>query len=304
MFEHIVVGCDGSQATREAIALAEQLRAPQRGKLILVSVFPFYRSYAVTPPLHTEWLRERAEADLGVAGRWVTDGVPYESQTIASASTVSGLDEVAESVGADLIVIGASHHGAAGRATGRTTVQRMLHGAPCALAVSARAQHHRLDAGGWITVAYDDSPESRFALSVAYDIASVSRSRVRICTALEPLIYGAGLGGPVPGPTYDREREQAARDRLSELVADAPRGLDVETRLRRGSPADVVLDLAGDDTGLIVAGSRGYGPVRRVLAGGVSARLLVNADIPVLVTPRTAVREAEKLAAVTIGTSA
>ena len=37
---------------------------------------------------------------------------------------------------------------------------------------------------------------------------------------------------------------------------------------------------------LLVCGSRGYGPVRRVLLGTVSAALLRQASVPVLVTPR------------------
>ena len=37
---------------------------------------------------------------------------------------------------------------------------------------------------------------------------------------------------------------------------------------------------------LLVTGSRGYGPARAVLAGGVSGRLLRSAQCPVVVVPR------------------
>jgi nucleotide-binding universal stress UspA family protein len=37
---------------------------------------------------------------------------------------------------------------------------------------------------------------------------------------------------------------------------------------------------------LLVCGSRGYGPVRRVLLGTVSSALLRQASVPVLVVPR------------------
>jgi nucleotide-binding universal stress UspA family protein len=39
---------------------------------------------------------------------------------------------------------------------------------------------------------------------------------------------------------------------------------------------------------LLVCGSRGYGPVRRVLLGGVSSRLIRRAACPVVVVPRCA----------------
>jgi len=43
---------------------------------------------------------------------------------------------------------------------------------------------------------------------------------------------------------------------------------------------------AGTDLDLLMCGSRRYGPVRRVLLGSVSARLVRDAVCPVLVIPR------------------
>ena len=40
------------------------------------------------------------------------------------------------------------------------------------------------------------------------------------------------------------------------------------------------------DVDVLVCGSRGYGPVRRVLLGGVAARLIRRAAAPVVVVPR------------------
>jgi len=51
---------------------------------------------------------------------------------------------------------------------------------------------------------------------------------------------------------------------------------------------DALATLDRRDADLLVCGSRGYGPVRRVLLGGVSARLLRRAAIPLLVVPRGA----------------
>lgn len=39
---------------------------------------------------------------------------------------------------------------------------------------------------------------------------------------------------------------------------------------------------------MLVLGSRGYGPVRRVLMGGTSAKLMRSAPCPVLAVPRSA----------------
>ena len=55
-----------------------------------------------------------------------------------------------------------------------------------------------------------------------------------------------------------------------------------------GDPTERVLEQANGWADLIVAGSRGHGPERRVLLGSVSAGLLARAEVPVIVTPRGA----------------
>jgi nucleotide-binding universal stress UspA family protein len=46
------------------------------------------------------------------------------------------------------------------------------------------------------------------------------------------------------------------------------------------------LALGPRDADLLVCGSRAYGPLRRVLLGGVSSRLLRRSALPLLVVPR------------------
>ncbi len=58
-------------------------------------------------------------------------------------------------------------------------------------------------------------------------------------------------------------------------------------RALQGAPGPVIVEAceeAGAD--LLVAGSRGYGPVLRVLLGSVSTHLAHHAPCPVLVVPR------------------
>jgi nucleotide-binding universal stress UspA family protein len=53
-----------------------------------------------------------------------------------------------------------------------------------------------------------------------------------------------------------------------------------------GDVVEVLADLGEDDVGVLYCGSRGYGPLRRVLLGGVSSRLVRRARRPVVVAPR------------------
>ena len=82
-----------------------------------------------------------------------------------------------------------------------------------------------------------------------------------------------------------REQAQAA---LDDALAAVPDGVEATAELLEG---DVVAELASLDereVDLLVCGSRGYGPVRRVLLGGVVRRLSRRAASPLVVVPRSA----------------
>ena len=65
-----------------------------------------------------------------------------------------------------------------------------------------------------------------------------------------------------------------------------PEGIEVEASLLTGDPADGLAEVATSPGTLLVVGSRGYGPLRRVLLGSVSTQLVRSAACPLVVTPR------------------
>jgi len=69
---------------------------------------------------------------------------------------------------------------------------------------------------------------------------------------------------------------------IKRLPAEVPAAGQVLT----GDVVDMLADLGPDDVDVLFCGSRGYGPVRRVLLGGVSSRLVRRARSPVVVVPR------------------
>ncbi|MDA0184732.1 universal stress protein, partial [Solirubrobacter phytolaccae] len=66
-----------------------------------------------------------------------------------------------------------------------------------------------------------------------------------------------------------------------------PRPLVVEPLVLVGDAADALIRATGR-LGLLVLGSRGYGPPGVVLPGGAARRVLANARCPVLLVPRGA----------------
>ena len=78
---------------------------------------------------------------------------------------------------------------------------------------------------------------------------------------------------------------RAAQDELDEAVASVGAEAHARGALREGDPARALTD-ATRELDLLVTGSRGYGPLRAVLLGGVTGPLLREAHAPVVVVPR------------------
>jgi nucleotide-binding universal stress UspA family protein len=70
--------------------------------------------------------------------------------------------------------------------------------------------------------------------------------------------------------------------------------VDIEPDVSIQDPGDFLV-AASQSVDLLVCGSRGYGPSRAVLLGGVSRRLTAEAHCPVIVLVREAERGLEAL---------
>jgi nucleotide-binding universal stress UspA family protein len=192
-------------------------------------------------------------------------------------------------VGAGLLVVGSARGGGPGRLLTGSTARRLLHGAPCALAVVPQ----RWSAGlGTIGVAYVDNPEGREALRAAHVLARRAGARLRGVTVVKPAIgmyeETEPYVPPVPGKDIDQvlgehrvEAERELRDAVASLGDEVP----VEVDAFVGDVADVLADFSSH-VDVLVCGSRAYGPLRSVLLGSVSARVIELANCPVLVVPR------------------
>jgi nucleotide-binding universal stress UspA family protein len=140
-------------------------------------------------------------------------------------------------------------------------------------------------------VGFDGSPESRAATELARDLATAAGARLKVIRVLEP----PPPGGPALG--YDADWAQRAEERREDVQAEldgavAELGEVAVGELVMGD-APTELAYAGNELDLLVTGSRGYGPVRRLMLGSTSAKLVHEAPCPVLVLTRGAEAEAE-----------
>jgi nucleotide-binding universal stress UspA family protein len=278
VFENVLVGVDGRSYGRDAIALAAQLTATD-GRLTLAHVRAgeLHPLHAVTPGLLQEehdssvQLLERERADMQVEA---------ELASVVAASPGAGLHRQAEELGADLLVVGSCAHSAFGRVMLGDDTRAALNGAPCAVAVAARDYTAHPRPLARVGVAYNDSPESRRALAVAVEVAAPTRATV---TALEvvsiPSYAYSGVVAPAMGDTIDAMLAEANK-RVGQLPG-------VEGRAVYGLPGEE-LAAFGKDVDLLVVGSRGYGPVKRLVLGSTSDFLERHARCSLLVLPRAA----------------
>jgi nucleotide-binding universal stress UspA family protein len=278
MRKKIIVGFDGTDQAYDALRLGAAVARAEDARLIVASAIEFgpldvpIGDYSEAKAEHYGRIFGRARAELGDAEferRELQDTAPH------------GLTVLAEDEDADLIVIGSTHHGMIGRVLIGAVAERLFHGAPCAVLVAPRGWTPPGQAPfGVIGVGYEGSDESKAALESAGQLAEACGAKLRVITI-----------APYIGPNIESHRVQELREpyvkTLDEAARLAPAAVETERTLRQGRAA-TELAVQGSDVDLLVVGSRGYGPVRRVLAGSVASELLFSAPCPVLVVPRGA----------------
>jgi nucleotide-binding universal stress UspA family protein len=300
MYRSIVIGFDGTEHSRDAVALGVALAQATGASLTFVHAF-----YDVPDPLPDPLrgkLRKQAEHTLRELGLEIPGDVVAAKHLVSQRSPARALFEHAEEKEADLIVLGSSRGAAAGRMTSGRLARQVVDGAPCAVVIAAAGLHGREDPRPQcIGVGVDGGAESAHALVAAGELARAFGARLRVMAAVEtvePVLSHYGL-----------EAEELARQ---ELEANAAHALQ---RAVEAAPSDVAVDpvrLAGETAAqaltedataagvdLLVVGARGFGPIRRVLLGSVSAELMRGLPCGLMVVPRGA-REPSR-AAVSVG---
>jgi nucleotide-binding universal stress UspA family protein len=285
MYRKIIVGYDGSDHAKDALALATDLSQATGAELRVAGVLlvhPLLRSGA--DPLARE-----AEQELAGELKRAAESVDAVDQLVHSSSAARGLHEYAEEIGADLIVVGSSRHGHAGQTLLGNVAVALMQGSPCAVGIAPRGYANRTDRGvSTIVVGYDASAEAKLALDGAYELSRATGASVKLVSVAQPPEVAVGKSG---GANYGWEAlkettEEAVRAELDDARESAPDDVEVEAVLISGKPAEELAEAARPLGSVLVLGSRAYGPLRRVLLGSVSRALADIAPAPMLVHPR------------------
>jgi nucleotide-binding universal stress UspA family protein len=278
MFKNVLVGVDDRQGGRDAIALATHL-VEEAGKLTLLNVHSgVLRPVDAASPGAVSAEQERSHALLEAERERA--GVQAEMVSVVSSSPGKGMHQQAEEQQADLIVVGSCSRGTFGRVMLGDDTRAALNGSPCAVAVAAHSYAEAPTPIARIGVGYDGSPESEAALAMARELATPTRASVIALEAVSVPSYAySGMVSPAIGETMEVMIEEA-KERMRALPG-------VDGRAVYGFAGEE-LAAFGDELDILVVGSRGYGPVKRLVVGSTSEYLERRARCSLLVLPRVA----------------
>jgi nucleotide-binding universal stress UspA family protein len=129
-----------------------------------------------------------------------------------------------------------------------------------------------------IVVGYDGSESAKRALERASSVAT-DQDQVLVVAAAESHARSA----ITEGAHLDPSEIQRRRDDLDEARAFlSERGVEAETIEAQGDPGAVIVE-AANDADLVIVGTRGLNPLKRILLGSVSSKVVHRADCDVLV---------------------
>lgn len=209
------------------------------------------------------------------------------------------LAQLARTEGADLVVLGSTHHGPIGRIVPGAAVGHLLADAPCAVAVAPpgfggsqeaslewKPLSGDLDDIGMrvVGVGYDGTRAAGEALKIAADLAISNGAALRVYTVARNYAQLPGADGHNRGPNVPTEAE-VLRQALHDAVADLPPEARAQPIFMRGFAATELIGAARLGVDLLVLGSREGGPIRRSFHHSVSNAVMAEASCPVLISP-------------------
>ena len=282
---HIAVGVSAFAEGQDAAALGAALARATGADLMLIAVLS---NPLILPPTGISWksLRQQAESALAQIRDHVMPDARVTVRT--DISVARALRSVVARQHRDLLVVGSSHKAPEGSVRIGKRARQLIGYAGCALAIAPRGMHNKTDIPlRRIGVGYDGGPESEAALSLAASIALTARARLHICAVVDDRAKSARWS---PAPALHHEPDDRVRAELEllrerALTAAHPLDPSAQVDVRRGRPADALLDLCAD-VDLLVVGSRRWGTVARVLLGSTGESLAYHATCPILIVPR------------------
>ena len=286
MFRHIVVGCDGSPEGNDAVALGATLAALTDARLSLVGVFPT-SLFPVSGQSDRRTLRAQTTRSL----RSARDCLAPQAVThcIADNSVPRALRHFADRTQADVVVLGSNPAAPPGHTAIGRRGRQLLYDAPFALGLAARGVHEQPGGLSAIGIGYDSGPEAAAALMVAAELArGAGDVRLLVRHIVPDELPALTMQEWMAVKDWDHANvwEEKRRTALAETqTAVSKLAVPAEASATVGDPGYALRDFSAT-VDLLVVGSRRWGPVARLVSGGVGETLVTDAQCSTLIVPR------------------
>ena len=293
----ILVATDFSKTASLALDRAIEFAVRHQSEIALVHVMqPDIPPLAapemiIIPPNYEEMLRDACMEGLTKAAQHAREGGVRVSQYLEQGRAAKRITACADTVAADLIMIGTR---------GNTGFKRLLLGSVAEEVVRIADQpvltihpgdDRPIEPVRKLLFPTDFSPAADQALAVANLILAGSEDAeiilvhtYHIASTVVPL---GGFGKGTSPYFVSNAHQLAAQATEPSVEALRSKGFRVEVVIERGDPAQIVTDLAAErDVDVIVMGTRGHSKLRQLLLGSTAERIVEHAPCPVLTVHR------------------
>lgn len=288
----VVVGATPDRAGDDAVALGAATARTFDLVPVLTHIYPRVYDYPSAGAVDAEWrafLQEQARDVVDAAAVAMRERGIAEVRTHVHGHRSSGvgLGEVALDRGAGLIVIGSAPGGTLGRLVSGSTADQLFHGSPVPVLMAphgfAASAPERL---GRFVVAHQLTRESTTAVHEGLRVAREAGLAVHLVSVISRVNrIAASTVGRDPEALVVAQMRERAEQTLAQAAASGPVGTTWE--VVTGASVEGALAAVGFREGdVLVIGSSGAGPLRRVFLGDMSFKLLRAATVPAMVIPR------------------
>lgn len=290
MYDHILVGVDGSEESERAARYALELASRVDASVTALHVVDAGAlALAKGSGEETELRRERAAVLAGIEEIADDVGHPVEDE-LAEGDPATQLTDHASEDDADLVVVGRQGlTGVKRRLLGGVTEQVLHHSEVPVLVVPDEAEPFAVDR---LLVPTDGSENAERALPHAAELARIDDGTVDLLNVVDLSEAGGAFDAGGLQPEFVERLEERGREAVEDAAEElGSADAEVRTAVERAEPTDSVAASIGtyvDDHGVdtVVMGSHGRSNLNRVLLGSVASKVLRSVDVPVLVAVR------------------
>ncbi len=285
----ILLATDGSEDANLALRAAVDIAGKTGSELHVVHAWHSVPSARFKSYIRAQLKKEAQQLLAEQAGRIKDQGGEVAGAHVAEGSAVDKILDLAQELGAGLIVIGSRGLGSVKRLVLGSVSEGVVHHITCPVLVL------RGGAGAWppqkIVIGEDGSVEAKGAGYLAASIGKLFETKVLLLVRAYPKLPEMDIEGRESNARMADDELRREERKLEERAKEVEEGLGIPLRVRLavGDPASALLEAAEEDghaeRTLIAVGSRGLGVMRRIRLGSVSTNVLRAAKGPVLISP-------------------